>query len=134
MFHSAWPFLDPPSITLLCISAPLVSCYGKLRAEARSLTTTEIHRIRTPLDHRTPTSSICYLRTYGVAKILLLCDLRPGGMILCLGGLYMSNFLDFTSIDACLLALSNIPADPGEPPYELPALQHLLHQDTPFKD
>ena len=68
MFHFAWPFLDPPSIINLCVSNPVISCYGKLRAEASSLTAAEIHRIRTPLDHRTSTSSICSLRTNNVAK------------------------------------------------------------------
>ena len=49
------------------------------------------------------------------------------------GGTYTSNFFDFVSIDACLLALSNIPINPGEPLYYFPAMQPLLHQNTPFK-
>ena len=55
-------------------------------------------------------------------------------MIRCMGGAYMSSFPDFTSIDACILDLSNIPINPGDPPHNFPALQHLLHQNIPFKD
>ena len=54
-------------------------------------------------------------------------------MIRCLGGVYTSNFLEFASIDACLIVLSNIPINPGDPLHDLPALQHLFHQHTPFK-
>ena len=99
-----------------------MSCYGKLRAEGISLTAADIHRIRTPLDHRTSTSSICSLQARDVAKLLLLCDFRLGVMIRCLGGVYTSNFLDFGSIDACLLSFSNIPINPGEPPHDFPEL------------
>ena len=45
----------------------------------------------------------------------------------------MSDFLEFSSIDAYLLALSDIPVDPGEPPCYFPALQHLFHYHIPFK-
>ena len=110
-----------------------MSCYGKLRAEARSLTAAEIHRICTPLDHRTPTSSICSSQARDVSKILLLYDFRLGGMIRCLGGEHISDLLDFTSIDACILALSDIPVNQGEPPHDFPEMQHLFHQHTPFK-
>ena len=54
-------------------------------------------------------------------------------MIRCLGGVYTSNFLDFASIDVYILALSNTPFNPGEPPHDYPALQHLFHQHIPFK-
>ena len=108
MFHLTWPFMYPPSITLICVAYPVISCYGKLHAEARSFTAEDIHRICTPLDHRTPTSSICSLQARDVSNILLFYDLRPRGMIHCLGGEYMSDFLEFTSIDACILSLSYI--------------------------
>ena len=51
----------------------------------------------------------------------------------CLGGVYTSDFLDFASIDTFLLALFDIPVGPGEPLHDLPVLQHLLHQNSPFK-
>ena len=54
-------------------------------------------------------------------------------MILCLGGVYTSNFIDLVPINACILALSNILIKPEEPPHDPPALQHLLHQNTTFK-
>ena len=38
VFQLAWPFLDPLSITLLCVAAPVMSCYRKLRTEVSSLT------------------------------------------------------------------------------------------------
>ena len=110
-----------------------MACYGKLRADASSLTTAEIHRICTPLYYRTSTSSMWYLWAHKAAKIMILCNFRPGGMIRCLVGVYTSDFLKFASIDACLLTLSNIPDDPEEPPNDLPAMQHLFHQHIPFK-
>ena len=126
MFHLTWPFLAPLSITLLFVAAPVMSCYGKLRSESIYLTAVEIHRIYNPLDHRTLTSSILSLRARGISNILFIYDFRPGGIIRCLGGEHMSNFLDFASIDACTLALSNIPVDPGEPPHDFPEMQHLF--------
>ena len=45
----------------------------------------------------------------------------------------MSDFPEFASINAFLLALSNIPVNPGEPTHDFPALQHFFHQHTPFK-
>ena len=54
-------------------------------------------------------------------------------MMCCLGGVYTSDFLDFASIDACLLALSDIPINPGETLHNFPLLQHLFHQHMPFK-
>ena len=93
----------------------MISCYGNLRAEAISLTAAEIYRIRTPLDQRTSTSFTYSLRACDVSNILLLCNFCPGLMIRCLGGVYTSKFLDFSSIDACLIALSDIPFDPGKP-------------------
>ena len=133
MFYLTWPFLDPPSITLIRVAALVMSCYRKLRVESRSLTTVEIHRICTPLYHRTSTSSICPWQKCDVSKILLLCNFCSGGMIRCLGGVYTSGFLNFESINACLLALSDTPVDPGEPPHDFPALQQLFHQHIPFK-
>ena len=113
MLHFAWPFLDPPFIILLCVEAPVMSCYGKLRAKAISLTAADIHRICTPLDHRASTSSICSLQMRDVAKILLLCNFRPGGIIRCLGVIYMSDVLDFVSINTYLLDLSDISISQG---------------------
>ena len=89
-----------------------MSCYRKLRDEASSITAKEIHRIRTPLNQRTPTYSIRSLQVNDVTQILLN-DFCPGGMIRCLGGVYTSKFLELSSIDENLLALSDIPADPG---------------------
>ena len=114
-------------LPLLCIEDPVMSCYWKLRYESINLTAIETHMIRTPIDHRTPTSYICSLQAHYVAKIMLLCDFLPVGIICCLGGVYTSDFLDFASIDACLLAISDISVDPGEPPYNFPALKHLFH-------
>ena len=54
-------------------------------------------------------------------------------MIRCLGDVYTIDFLDFVSIDACILALSDIPVNPGESPHDFPSLQHFFHQNTPFK-
>ena len=54
-------------------------------------------------------------------------------MIRCLGSTYTSNFLNFASIDACLLAFSDNPVYPGEPMDNFPALWHLLHHHIPFK-
>ena len=54
-------------------------------------------------------------------------------MICCLGGVYTSVFLDFVSINVCILALYDIPVFPEEPPHELPDLKHLLHHNIPFK-
>ena len=88
MFHLDWPFLDPQSITIIYVAAPVMSCYGNLRAEASYLTAKDIHRICTSLDHRTFTYSIYPLHTHDVDNILLLCDFPPGGMICCLGGVY----------------------------------------------
>ena len=110
-----------------------MSCYRKLHAEASFLTAVEIHSIRTPLDHRTSTSSIFYLWAHDGAKLLLLCNFRPGGMIRFLGGVYTSDFLDFASIDACIIALSDILVNPGETSYDFPGLQRLLHQHITFK-
>ena len=45
----------------------------------------------------------------------------------------MSDFLNFASIDACLLSLSDIPVNLGEPLHNFLALQHLFHQNIPFK-
>ena len=87
MFHFAWPFLDPPSITLLCVAVPVISFYSKLHSEAISLTAAEIHRIRTLLDHRTSTPSIFPWWMRDVAKLVLLFNFHPGGMIRCLGGI-----------------------------------------------
>ena len=106
-------------------------CYSKLRALASSLTAAEIHRIRTLLYHRTYTSSTCSLNMRDVAKFLLLYYFRLGGMIRFLGGVYTSNFLDFSSIDACLLALSNIPVNPGEPLHNFPTLQSYYTSTPP---
>ena len=73
------------------------------------------------------------MRARGVAKLLILYDLRPGGMIRCLGGIYTSDFLNFASINACPLAISDIPVNPREPLHNSPVLQQLFHQHTPFK-
>ena len=130
VLHFAWPFLEPPSIARLYVATPVTS---KLCSEAIYLTATEIHRIHTSLDHRISTSSICSLRTRNFTKILLLYNFLPGGMICCPGGVNISAFLDFASIHAYLLALSNISVNPGEPPHDLPALQNLFHQHIPSK-
>ena len=133
IFQFNWPFLEPPSITLLCVTAPVISCYRKLSDESISLTTAEVHRISTPLDHRTSTPSICTRRTRNVTKLMPLCDFRLGGMIRCLDRVYTSDFLVFASTDACLIDLSDIPVNPGEPPHNFPALQYLSHQHIPLK-
>ena len=134
MFHFVCPFLDPPPITILCVAPPVMSYYGKLRSKSISLTSAEIHSIRTPLDHRTSMSSTCSEQAHEHAKLLILCNFRLGGMIRCLGGAYKGYFLDFSSINACLLTLSYIPVYPGDPPCNFPELQHFSHHNIPFKD
>ena len=133
MFHFAWDFLDTSSITSLCKAAPVMSSYGSLRSEASSLSIKEIDIIRRPLPHAKAVSSISPTRARDVAKLLLLCDFDTGNLIRCLGGNYTSEFLDFASIDACLLALTDIPTDTGEPPHDFNHLHHLFHQHVPFK-
>ena len=54
-------------------------------------------------------------------------------MIRCLVSVYTSKFLYFASIDACILALSDIPVNLGEPLHDFPVLQHSLHKHIPFK-
>ena len=71
-------------------------------------------------------------QVHDVAKLLFICNFLPGGMIRCLVGTYTSDFLEFASFDLCLLAISDNPVDTGEPPHDLPALQHLFHQHIPF--
>ena len=127
-FHLGWMY-----ITLIWVAAPMMSCYGNICAQARSLTSAEIHRILTPLNHKTSTSSILYQREHGVTKLLLLCYFCLGLMIWCLVSTYTSEFLDFESINAFLLSLSDISVDPGKPPHKFPALQHLFRQHIPFK-
>ena len=89
--------------------------------------------IRTPQYHRTSTSSIYYLQARDIAKLMLLYNFCLGVVICCLGRIYTNDFLDFASIYACLIGLSNIPVNSGEPPHNFPELQHLFHQYTPFK-
>ena len=43
------------------------------------------------------------------------------------------GIIEFASIDACLLAISDIPVDAGDPPHNFPALQHVFHHYIPFK-
>ena len=133
MFHFAWDFLDASSLTSLCQAAPVMSSYGSLRAEASLLSIKDIDDIRAPLDHSKKVSSISPSRARDLAKILLLCDFNIGSFIRCLGGNYTSEFLDFASIDACLLSLSSIPTDPGEPTHDFNLLHHLFHEHVPFK-
>ena len=64
---------------------------------------------------------------------MLLCDFCLGGMIRYLGRAYTSNFLEFTSINACILALSNIPVNPGELPHDFPVMKQFFHQHIPYK-
>ena len=78
MFHLAWPFIVPSSITILCVASTVMYCYGNLCAQSRSLTSADIQRILTPLNHRTSKSSIFSQRAHNVVKILLLCDFRLG--------------------------------------------------------
>ena len=134
MFHLSWHFLHLLYITLICVAAPVMSFHGKLCAQSISLASVYIHRIRTPLNHRTPTSSIYSQCSRDVAKLLILCNFFLVVMIICLGGTFTSNFLNFISIDARLLSLSDIPANPGETLHDLPALQHLFRQHISFKD
>ena len=77
--------------------------------------------------------SICSQQAHDISNLLFLCYFRLGGMIHYLGGTYTRNFLNFASIDPCLIYLSNIPIKPGEPPHDFPMMQHLFHQHTPFK-
>ena len=133
MFHFAWDFLDKESITSLCKAAPVMSSYRSLRSEASSLSIKEIDIIRRPLPHNQNVSSISHTRARDVAKLLLLCDFDTGNLIRCLGGNYTSEFLDFASIDACLLALTDIPTEAGEPPHDFAHLHNLFHQHVPFK-
>ena len=58
MFHLDWPFLEPQSITIIYVAAPVMSCYGNLLNEAISITSIEIHRVFTPLNHRQSNSFI----------------------------------------------------------------------------
>ena len=111
-----------------------MSFYRNLLTEASSITSADIHTVSIPLNHRTSTSSILSQRAHNVAKILLLCDFRLGGMICCLGGAYTSNFLDFASINACNLVIYGNPVDPWEPPHDFPVLKQFFHQHIPCKD
>ena len=136
MFHLVWPFLDPPSVMLLCVESPVILCYGNLRAESRSLTCAEIHSIYTPIYQKTSTSSICSRQARDVFKIMILYNFRLLVMIRCLGVVYTRDFLNFASIYACLITLSDIPVDPGEPPHAATLVppEHPLQSFVPKRN
>ena len=133
MFHHAWDFLSPLDQSNVKKAAPIMSCYHRLRTEANALSIKDIDKIRASLNHKTKGTKISMSRSRDLAKLLLLCDFRVGGLIRCLGGNYTSDFLDFSTIDDCLLALAEVPVAPGEPPHDFKALKHLFHQHVPFK-
>ena len=133
MFHYAWTYLDKSSIVNLCKAAKVMSVYSKLRYDASRITPEQIHDIRRSLNHRIPVTNICKIRSNEVAMLLLLCNFDTGLLIRCLGGNYTSEFLDYASIDASLLALSSVQPDKGEPIHNFSRLSQLFHEHVPFK-
>lgn len=133
LFHFAWSFLDSISITNLCQAAPVMSSYGNLRDQAASMSEQDIISIRQPLHYAEKNLSIDTIRATNVAKLLLLCDFDIGAWIRVLGGNYTSEFLHYADIDACLLALSTIQPERGEPRHNFKHLSYLFHEHAPLK-
>ena len=132
MFHHAWPFLTPQDIVHLCQAAPVMSCYGSLRARSSTLTKASITSIITPLNAHNPSTTICPHRSDQIGTLLILCDFNLGGLIRTLRNLYTGDFLDFSTIDATLSALEAMPLDDAdEPPHDYESLHHIFHHGVP---
>ena len=114
-FHFAWSYLDFDDRVCLCIAAPVMILYAKLRWEASSLTKSIIKSIVAPLDHTFSTTTISDTRSNHLAQLLLLCDFEVGKLIRLLQGMYTGDFLDFPEIDKTLHKLCDISVTPGQP-------------------
>ena len=131
--HFAWEYLDRESLATLCKAIPILSVYGKCRNQAISMSCNKISLLRKSLDHSIPSSAISSTRSQQLAHLLLLCDFNVGLLIRTLGGNYTSEFLDYSTIDACLAKLATIPSGAGEPKHNFKLLHHLFHNHVPFQ-
>ena len=132
MLHHAWDFFTMTDIIAICHAAPVMRCYGALRAEASRLTLPKLRRILLRLNHNLSPSTICPRRSREVASLLLLCDFRIGGLIRCLRGLYTGDFLDFDLIDSTLAAMATIPVPPDEPQHDFSKIHDIFHHGVPL--
>ena len=110
-----------------------MSCYGKLREEASKLSVSTIKALQSLLDYSISVTEISSQRARNVAQLLVLCDFDVGACIRSLGGNYTSDFLKYSEIDACLLALSAIPQQKHEPHLNFKQLFYLFHEHAPLK-
>jgi hypothetical protein len=132
VFHFSWPFLNQSEKTILCLAAPVMSNYAKLRYEASQLTRWNIKRILHPLDYTEERTTICNDRSKDVAKLLLLCDFDVGKLIRLLQGPYTGDFLDLPKIDETLKTLEEIPLKEGEPLHNYNLIHKIFHEGAPL--
>ena len=132
MFHFAWHFFSQEEKIILCVAAPVLSQYAKLRLEAANMTRWSIKKILHPLDHTIQNTKICDSRKNDVAKLLLLCDFDMGKLIRLLQGPYTGDFLDIPTIDGTLKSLQNIPLKNGEPLHNFNHIHRIFHEGAPL--
>jgi hypothetical protein len=130
-FHFAWSYLDTTDKVNLCLAAPVMSNYAKLRWEASHLTKWEIKSILAPLNHNIKVETICEKRSRSISKLLLLCDFDMGKCIRLLQGSYTGDFLDFPTIDQTLKKLLQIPIQEGQPKHDFDLLHKIYHDGAP---
>lgn len=130
-FHFAWYYLDSTDKVNLCLAAPVMSNYAKLRWKSSHLTKWEVKSILAPLNHHLKKTEICEKRIRSVSKLLLLSDFDMGKCIRLLQGSYTGDFLDFPTIDEILHKLLNIPIQDGQPKHDFDLLHKIYHDGAP---
>jgi hypothetical protein len=112
LFHLSWPYLTPADRHTLCLAAPVMTLYAKLRVQASSADISPLLRPRPPPD----SSAIDEHRVHllGCAFLRFNCDY--GDMIRWLEGPYTDSHRDWSAAFATFETVRHSSLPPGFPP------------------
>ena len=133
LFHFAWSWMSHDDTICPCMAFPVMSCYGKCRHQALSLSKLDIKNLTTTLDFSLSPRSPDDDRVDTLGKLAILCDFDIGILIRSLNKNYTGDWTDFDAVEDLIREMETVPHVPGLPVQEFDQVRNTIHHGFPFK-
>ena len=133
LFHFTWSWMSHDDTVCLCMAFPVMSCYGKCRHQALSLSKLDIKNLTTTLDFSLSPRSPDDDRVETLGKLAILCDFDIGILIRSLNKNYTGDWTDFDAVEDLIQEMETVPHVPGLPVQEFDQVRNTIHHGFPFK-
>ena len=135
LFHFTWSWMSHDDTVCLCMVFPVMSCYGRCRHQALSLSKLDIKNLTTTLDFTLSPRSPDNHRVKTLGQLAILCDFDIRILIRSLNKNYTDDWTDFDAVEDLIQEMETVPhVPPGlVPVQEFDQVRNTIHHGFPFK-